>query len=500
MARWSRGTFEVPDVVGYEDYVHSARAFADDLASELPRHEPEPIATFPYPNPPKTTPRPLTLAGIRDLVLLRAAAGRVVICTDAILSASVRSCRLDSSQPGPWRFQDFGPAHATLRQDAVAHLRRTSDAMCRTDVAGYYSSINLGVLAEALLSCGCDAAAVGFLMRVIGLWQARHGLRGLPIGPEPCGVLGNALLKPVDDAIRSVRRTHLRWIDDMFIFGPTIADCEGVVEPVDEALTALGLARAVPKTNLYGNGDAIGAMQDGVLASLEHDVRFYKALAKELLHDAFDCYIRGRDDFDVRRFRWIINTMKNRLDPYAVVALAEDASAMNKDPRCAGSYIAKVGIGKPRVVESIMSKLGQKPDDTTDALDVHLLRAMSSKPPRGRAEGKVFEAIAEDDERRAPVRAWAWQALGSTPLWKERRAMEAADDERAPDVRRAIVVTLRGRSGRSIAKFLSRVSAPGDAMTRAGNSDAGTRRTGPVVRMTARSIAFASSRAFPGHA
>lgn len=131
---------------------------------------------------------------------------------------------------------------------------------------------------------------------------------------------------------------------------------------------------------------------------------------------------------------------------------------MNLDPKCAADYLRHVGIGKPRVVDGIMAKLGEPASDINDGLDTHLLRTMSTKP-RGRAEGRVFEKIAEDRSRRPAVRSWAYQALKRTPLWKPGRAIEAARAESNPHVQRAIVVTLKGSSGPTYGKFLAHVDA-----------------------------------------
>jgi hypothetical protein len=52
-------------------------------------------------------------------------------------------------------------------------------------------------------------------------------------------------------------------------------------------------------------------------------------------------------------------------------------------------------------------------------------------------------SVATDPNEHPLVRAHAWQAVTRTPAWKANAAMEAADEERHPEVRRAIVLTLR---------------------------------------------------------
>jgi hypothetical protein len=119
----------------------------------------------------------------------------------------VRSSRVETDGNGPWRFRPARPAHAAFRWDAVRYLKRTRAAMCKSDVQQYYPSINLGLLAESLLSWRCDRECVGFIMQVLGRWQARYRLQGIPIGPEASGVLGNAFLMPVDRALAPAATT-----------------------------------------------------------------------------------------------------------------------------------------------------------------------------------------------------------------------------------------------------------------------------------------------------
>jgi hypothetical protein len=180
--------------------------------------------------------------------------------------------------------------------------------------------------------------------------------------------------------------------------------------------------------------------------------------AARRVHAAFDRYIAGEQDTDLRKFRWIMRTLKHYSDPYGAAPLAASPYSMNSDPACAADYLAAVGLGKPAVVDSVMTKLDQPPEDMTDALDLHLLRAVGAKP-RGRAEAKVFERIAEDTSRRSPVRAWAWKALRGTPRWKAERTMEAALAETDAVARRAMLCTLHGGSGRLQRIFLEQVEA-----------------------------------------
>ena len=139
---------------------------------------------------------------------------------------------------------------------------------------------------------------------------------------------------------------------------------------------------------------------------------------------AFDAHVRGRDDASPHRVRWVLTRLKKLKDDYAAAPLVECPPCMNIDPRCIGDYVS-LGLGAPRVVDGIMAKLDQLPEESTHALDLHLWKAMSTRT-FGRDEGAIAERVAGDGSRPAPVRAWACQALATTPRYKARAAMEVA--------------------------------------------------------------------------
>jgi hypothetical protein len=116
--------------------------------------------------------------------------------------------------PGGWRLASWGPAraawHRMLRTIISEATRETTFAVA--DVHDCYGSISPETIAALL---GPDAAhAVDFLRLV-----HEHGVRGLPIGPDPSAVLANAVFSEMDRAIRRTGARHLRWVDDVFLWG-----------------------------------------------------------------------------------------------------------------------------------------------------------------------------------------------------------------------------------------------------------------------------------------
>jgi hypothetical protein len=121
------------------------------------------------------------------------------------------------------------------------------------DVRDCYGSIAPEMIAALL---GPAAAHAVTLLRRF----QEGGVRGLPIGPEPSAILANAVLARLDEAIRTHGIPHLRWVDDIVVWGAA-----GAVRSALPALTAaaatVGLQLHPRKTRiLEGRGEATAVL------------------------------------------------------------------------------------------------------------------------------------------------------------------------------------------------------------------------------------------------
>jgi hypothetical protein len=140
----------------------------------------------------------------------------------------------------------------------------------------------------------------------------------------------------------------------------------------------------------------------------------------------------------------VLKFLKNRRDPDGCLDLSRRTDLMNVDPKAATNYLA-VGIRDQRVLTNCMQRLAQPREERFDGLTLHQLRLMSGAKT-GKAEAKEFERIASDQSAPWPTRSWAWAAYARADGTKPSRLMEAARDEADPNIRRAIVATLKRHS------------------------------------------------------
>ena len=174
----------------------------------------------------------LTELGPADDAAYRAAVGPLVGRIERSLGPEVMAVRARPDDAG-WTLAPWGPARAAWRGTVRRGILDAPGATFATaDVRDCYASISLETIAALLGPEG--AQAVALLRRF-----HERDVRGLPVGPEPSAVLANAALSRLDRAIRSAGVRHLRWVDDVVLWGPA-----------DEVRTAMAAMRTA--------GEAIG--------------------------------------------------------------------------------------------------------------------------------------------------------------------------------------------------------------------------------------------------
>lgn len=161
LGSWNSG-FEVPDVIAFDDVIRDRRALAAQLLASQQSPSWGRALHFPYPNGADL--RDMIVLSPLDLALVRAAAGRISRRVERRLSPRAFGSRT-KPDGAAWKFHDGKAEWVRFTNTAVGLLQRGDlNAMCSTDIAGYYASINLDRLELRLHDLGCDVHAIAVIL------------------------------------------------------------------------------------------------------------------------------------------------------------------------------------------------------------------------------------------------------------------------------------------------------------------------------------------------
>lgn len=422
--------------MGFADFVEAGEDVCAKLSSGWRSHVPDRFEKFPYPNGDKL--RWVSVIRCPDLVLLRAAGGRIAMTTEPLLTDRVFSSRLQTAGAA-WSMENGLHAYKRWEEEALADIDREplSEAW-KTDVADYYASVDHHVLLERMSRWRCGLEDIRLVMTMLHEWSLM-GLSGLPIGPEASAVLGTALLINVDEALARVGVSHYRYMDDIVVIGRGLM-ADDLSTVVDNTLEPLQLRRSEAKTVLYPAGTAREAVEDVVLGYLAGRTRVTRT-SRENLVGLLESEAR-LPYTNPKRVRFALGGLMHDGDDSALELVLGSHAVLNSDPKATCRYAGRFGLEKQHIRESLMDLLARPRSDEFDALRLHVLRA-AARARWGRTEGRQLLATALDDRERAEIRANAWFAAARSPAWRSREVMEIADEERHPSVKRAAVLTLR---------------------------------------------------------
>lgn len=128
--------------------------------------------------------------------------------------------------------------------------------MVRSDIVGYYESMQHSALFPAIEATGAEAEAVRALRTMLTLWCPIRGV-GIPQGPDASRALGNLYLVPVDQEMcHGHPWIYFRYMDDIRIMGRTRRDVVEGTTLLQEACRRRGLLLGSEKTVLLVGDDA----------------------------------------------------------------------------------------------------------------------------------------------------------------------------------------------------------------------------------------------------
>jgi hypothetical protein len=318
--------------------------------------------------------------------------------------------------------------------------------LVKFDVKEYYPSIDVDHLAVTLVSeFGCPDGSVRRIVDLLGDWQVNWGVRGVPVGPEASGLLGNAMLAPLDRALKEEGIGFSRFTDDVTLYLSPNQKWEAVRDMVVDVLGSMGLELNDKKTvhvtdpleaRLHAGDDAI---LDRLASLLKEDPR----AGSDRVRWLFDIEVeRPRPSW--RRIRFALRTFTNRADPHGLDAIYNDGRLWSVAPGHCGDYLTRMIERGHCDVEWLIEQATTKPTSGTAATRYHQLLAL-------RSEGRLPASLGDHLREVAlstlgmwlPIRVAAADLLAKTQKWTPGEALAAAREVGSVHLQRAFVLSLR---------------------------------------------------------
>lgn len=429
---------DIPDPIAWADY-----GFDPELTATLINERRERGTTvsaahhFPHPKGyALSANRWLTSVDPLDEIAYRIAVGRIAETLDDSLGSQVLSYRLRSSGPG-WTVGNWRYGMKVRRSRIAATMGDSFLGVGVLDVSNYYPSIALEVLRGVVSELAVPDSESNDLFMMLHAWQDDWNVRGVPVGPEASGLIGNVMLMPVDDVVSRRSSLFTRYTDDYLVsIGPR--DFPELVHAVTAALSELSLSLNESKVRHHAEGSkALLALFDPAIEDLAHALRLDRERGVALVRDAIESEAHAEVP-DEKRFRWCINVLINRSDPFALSLFEANPLLARINPPGFGSYLArllKTGSVDP---EWLVSLVVAEPTPDTASLQLHAaLACAQARLPKSLAA--LTKDLALTPGSYVPLRCAAVRLWAASESGKPGQVLDAAIDVGTPQHRRSLI-------------------------------------------------------------
>ena len=445
-AAWA-GQRDLPDVDAWADFNAAPDIVHERLVSRLREDRcPSLAGTSPLPKFGKDEVRRMAWLNPYDEVYLRIIVGRVAAAIDTALGPDVFSYRLEDEAPG-WAVQKTERAFEQRRERGAALFADgRCNAMAVSDMRRYYPSVAPEVLMGALDRTAAPCGAVRLIGRFLRELMAIDGPRGLPVGPEACGLLGNIVMLAVDEALVGHVLGHVRYMDDSWLYLRSEDDWPEVYDIYRASASTLGLEANTSKVAVHSkdSGDAEDAMQHGHIAYLLSGAAGYRTpqMAAEDIRSQLD-----REEPDWALIGFHLGSLRYHRSIHGLGILYENPTILDEMPRNVGHYLASLAADKQtrnKIDHDWLIERITAPHTIRSLAGQLQACRVASRLRLNKEHGQRLEELATDHRlrRHTPLQAWAARAWGASKAHSPGRAVDHACHYGDFTVRRAFALTI----------------------------------------------------------
>ena len=283
--------------------------------------------------------------------------------------------------------------------------------------------------------------------RFLGELGAIGGPRGLPVGPEACGLLGNIVMLAVDEAVADYVLGHVRYMDDSWLYLRSEQDWSEVYDVYRSSAAALGLEANTSKVAIHSkdSGHARDAMQHEQIAYLLSGAAGYRTpqMAAEDIRSQLD-----REEPDWALIGFHMGSLRYHRSIHGLDILYDNPISLYKMPRNTGHYLTSLAADKQirnKIDHDWLIERVTVPQTARSLAGQLQACRVASRLRLNREHGRRLEELATDHRlgRHTPLQAWAARAWGYSRAHSPGQAVEYACHYGDFTVRRAFALTIQ---------------------------------------------------------
>ena len=438
----------MPDPVKWADLLYAPEATARSVVRRVKNAEgsPGPCTHIPMVKGRRGSYRRILYAHPFDELRYRMLVGAVASDVDLHLGDEVTSYRLADSGP-EWYCRDYRYGIGDRQEAALAFI--SSDrfgALGILDISDYYSSIDCSLLEQELGALDCDSQAVGAVVEWLFKWQETWGVKGLPVGPEGSGILGNAALASLDHLLRAAGVPFQRYTDDIRLY---LSDPErwwGLLDEIQAHLISQRLLLNTDKVKLVETPRrAIKEVTDPTIEAWKETLRTDEARGIAVCSLKIE-EMAGTEHVQGQQLRYALGVVGRAGSPGALEALRADRWLLDLAPRHWGRYLRE--MRQRRLVDpGELITLASGTDARNVVGNYHALLAAAARALPRECAAQIEElALSHDPGIPVALRCAATHAWGKAEGVKHSKAVEAALATGDPQHQRALILTLSSMS------------------------------------------------------
>lgn len=351
--RLNGGDQYLPDIISLEDVAHEWLTFKTSLIWRIQNNQYSPayVDVIDLPKDALSV-RPLARFALEDRLVYEACLLAIAPTIDAVIPNEVYSYRWSKLKQ-----RLYSPKGRWVRMQRRArriHKQAPGDLLLRTDISAFYEYIDWEILNGELRKLDPPVWALGLLEIFLSEFNNSSHAWGLPQGPDSSGVLANLYLLPLDNLLRHQQLKHLRYSDDLMIFGSTWTELRGILTRINHMCRSRHLTLSSAKTKIVPACDVPMEFENTSKDAVRYGIDIESPDSADNLHHYFD---RAAEEANIRDIRFSLNQLARLADDWAVTWLLATLPVLPHLADDAINYLKKFRAMGPEIDIKISAML-----------------------------------------------------------------------------------------------------------------------------------------------